>query len=136
MPQEKLDAYEHHGMFHGTHPDVIDKIVENGFNRSFCGKNGTNYGNGVYFATRSRYSNDFSNADAHGVKHMFVCSVLAGEYQGGRQGQIQPDERIGGSNKLYDSTTDSLDAQRRNMFVVYHDAQAYPHYLIEYRVAA
>jgi len=37
-------------LFHGTDEDTVEKIVQQGFNRSFAGKNATVYGKGVYFA--------------------------------------------------------------------------------------
>jgi hypothetical protein len=37
-------------LFHGTDEDTVKKIVQQGFNRSFAGKNATVYGKGVYFA--------------------------------------------------------------------------------------
>ena len=42
--------FDFHRLFHGCGPDVVDKILQQGFNRSFCGKNATFYGKGVYFA--------------------------------------------------------------------------------------
>ena len=38
-------------LFHGTEKATIPKI-----NRSFCGKNATAYGKGVYFAVGASYS--------------------------------------------------------------------------------
>jgi len=43
-------------LFHGTDEDTAPKIVAQGFNRSFCGKNATMYGKGVYFAKEAEYS--------------------------------------------------------------------------------
>ncbi|PVD29528.1 hypothetical protein C0Q70_08779 [Pomacea canaliculata] len=43
-------------LWHGTSSDAIDNINLYGFNRSFCGKNATVYGQGVYFAVNSSYS--------------------------------------------------------------------------------
>ena len=42
--------YERVWLFHGTDQDTVPKIYQQGFNRSFCGKNATMYGKGVYFA--------------------------------------------------------------------------------------
>ncbi len=43
-------------LFHGTSPDAVEDIVRYGFNRSFCGKNATLYGKGVYFAKHPSYA--------------------------------------------------------------------------------
>jgi poly [ADP-ribose] polymerase 10/14/15 len=48
--------FERDCLFHGTDEGTVDKIVTMGFNRSFCGKNATMYGKGVYFARDASYS--------------------------------------------------------------------------------
>jgi hypothetical protein len=45
-------------LFHGTSPDAVEDIVRHGFNRSYCGKNATTYGKGVYFAKDASYAAD------------------------------------------------------------------------------
>ncbi len=39
-------------LFHGAEKATILKINRNSFTRSFCGKNTTAYGKGVYFAVK------------------------------------------------------------------------------------
>ena len=120
-------------MFHGTLVDVVPKVVSQGFNRIFNGANAVRFGKGVYFANSSNYSDNYAKADAQGVKRMFLCRVVVGEFCLGHNAQPVPDERLPVSHVLFDSTTDNMTDARRNMFVVYNDAQAYPEYLIEYR---
>ena len=134
LDQAAVAAYERTWMFHGTFPDVIPKICGQGFNRSFCGRNAVRYGKGVYFATNSRYSNSYAQPDSNGIQRMFLCRVAVGEFCVGHNGQLVPDVRDANRGLLYDSTTDSLTDGNRNMFVVYHDAQAYPEYLLEYKM--
>ena len=55
---------------------------------------------------------------------MFLCRVAVGEYQQGKEGQIAPDERDKKKHIPYDSTTDTMDDDARNIFVTFHDAQA------------
>ena len=128
------DRYEQVGMFHGTSPAVIPKVVSQGFNRIFNGANAVVYGKGVYFALTSNYSDSYAHADAQGVKHMFICRVVVGEFCQGNNAQPVPDERLPASHVLYDSTTNDMNDAAREMYVVYHDAQAYPEYLVEYRM--
>ena len=128
------DRYEQVGMFHGTSPAVIPKVVSQGFNRIFNGANAVVYGKGVYFALTSNYSDSYAHADAQGVKHMFICRVVVGEFCKGNNAQPVPDERLPASHVLYDSTTNDMNDAAREMYVVYHDAQAYPEYLVEYRM--
>ena len=103
------------------------------------------YGKGVYFALTSGYSNAYAGANP---KKMFVCRVMAGETSQGYNEQLVPEVRVPATNVMYDSTTDKLQAPEpiqigdpaarsnvRQMYVVYHDAQAYPEYLIEVRIS-
>ena len=122
--------FERVWLFHGCRPDVAPKIVEQGFNRSFCGRNATVYGKGVYFARDARYSAQpqYSEPDAHGHQHIFACRVVVGEYCLGKCDARTPDERSG--HTLYDSTVNNLGSP--SIFVTYHDAQAYPEFLIKF----
>ena len=43
-------------LWHGTALDTVKTIGQRGFNRSYCGKNATAFGKGVYFATSFAYS--------------------------------------------------------------------------------
>jgi poly [ADP-ribose] polymerase 10/14/15 len=124
-------SYEKPMLFHGTSEWAAEKICEQGFNRSFCGKNATAHGKGVYFAVNSSYSSSstYSPPDQSGVKRMFVCHVLVGETCYGNSSHVVPDARTG--KLLYDSTTDNV--QHPQMFITYHDAQAYPAYIVKFK---
>ncbi|KAH8072489.1 platelet-activating factor acetyltransferase [Aureococcus anophagefferens] len=110
---------------------VLEKIVQQGFNRSFCGKNATFYGKGVYFARDASYSTNKTYAvpDQNGVQHMFYVRVTVGEYCKGVKDALTPDVREG--LNLYDTTVNNVADP--SIFVTYHDAQAYPEYLIKFR---
>jgi hypothetical protein len=41
-----IGRFERRWLWHGTNAEVKDKILQQGFNRSFCGKNATMYGKG------------------------------------------------------------------------------------------
>lgn len=122
--------FERAWLFHGCQGDVVPKIVQQGFNRSFCGRNATAFGKGVYFARNASYSSStqYSTPDAKGVQHMFACRVVVGEYCKGKRDALTPDVRRG--HQLYDSTVNDL--KHPEIFVTYHDAQAYPEYLIRF----
>ena len=117
-------------LFHGCKADVVPRIVEQGFNRSFCGRNATVWGKGVYFARDASYSASpqYSTPDAHGHQHIFACRVVVGEYCLGKRDALTPDVRSG--HTLYDSTVNNLRSP--SIFVTYHDAQAYPEFLIKF----
>lgn len=64
---------------------------------------------------------------------MYVCRVLTGDFALGQQGMIVPPTKGTGtiSTGLYDSVVDNM--ANPSMFVVFHDIQAYPEYLIKFR---
>ena len=122
--------YERVNLFHGSSADVIPNICQQGFNRSFAGKNAVAFGRGVYFATTASYSANYCSADGGGKCYMFVCRVMVGEYTLGSNGLTVPAVRNWDTRQLYDTTTDSTMSP--SMFITYHDAQAYPEYMVEF----
>ena len=131
--QRQLDRYERAWLFHGTNVEVMDKIIQQGFNRSFCGKNATFYGKGVYFAKEASYSSctTYAQPDRNGFQHVMLCRVAVGEYSKGVKDALTPDMRDKKNHTLYDSTVDRTDDP--TVFVTYHDAQAYPDYLVTFK---
>uniref|UniRef100_A0A3P9DI32 Poly [ADP-ribose] polymerase n=1 Tax=Maylandia zebra TaxID=106582 RepID=A0A3P9DI32_9CICH len=122
-------------LFHGTSEDTVATINDRGFNRSFAGKNAACYGNGTYFAVNASYSasNTYSKPNQNGEKFMYVCRVLTGDFALGQQGMIVPPPKGTStiSTDLYDSVVDNM--ANPSMFVVFHDIQAYPEYLIKFK---
>lgn len=118
-------------LFHGTAADTVPKIIQQGFSRSFAGKNATMYGKGVYFAKNSSYSasTTYSPPDKDGVQRMFLCRVLTGFDCKGNRDQLVPDVRDSARHILYDTTTNS----DKTIFVTYHDSQQYPEYIIKFK---
>lgn len=84
--QKALDRFERKWLFHGTDSSVMNKILQQGFNRSFCGKNATAYGKGVYFARDASYSSHpiYAVPDHKGHQYMMACRVVVGEYCRGK----------------------------------------------------
>jgi poly [ADP-ribose] polymerase 10/14/15 len=124
---------ERRWLFHGTKYDAISKIIKQGFNRSFAGQNAVSYGRGVYFARDAYYSSDerFAVPDSYEVQHVFLCRVAVGDWCLGTKNQVTPDIKPYDDREVFDSTVD--DIQNPKIFVVYHDCQAYPDYLISFR---
>ena len=63
-------------LFHGTAKGTIPKINRNSFNRSYCGKNATVYGEGVYFAAGAApwsICDTYSPPDEQGNKYMYLA---------------------------------------------------------------
>jgi len=67
--------------------------------------------------------------NAEGTQCMFLCQVVVGEYCRGVQNALTPATRNG--NMLFDTTVD--DMANPSIYVTYHDAQAYPEYLVRFR---
>ncbi|CAI5656799.1 unnamed protein product [Oreochromis niloticus] len=120
-------------LFHGTCDTTVPIINDRGFNRSYAGKNAALYGNGTYFAVNASYSaNDtYSKPNQNGEKFMYVCRVLTGDFTLGQKGMVTPPAKKHGSTDLYDSVVDNV--ANPTMFVVFHDTQAYPEYLITFK---
>ncbi|XP_072542840.1 protein mono-ADP-ribosyltransferase PARP15-like [Salminus brasiliensis] len=119
-------------LYHGTTKEICQKIYENGFNRSFCGRNGVTIGHGTYFAKKARYScsDHFSEPDEDDLKYVFRARVVTGLPCQGRRGMKEPDP-LNSCNPqagLHDCAVDNL--QNPMEFVVFSDAGAYPEYLI------
>lgn len=126
------DEIERKWLFHGTTHDNLGKIEKQGFNRAFAGKNAVVYGKGVYFARDASYSahQKYSRADNSGTKYIFLSRVVVGDWSKGTNGQLTPDPKPHNSLELFDSTVDNV--RNPSVFVVYHDSQAYPEYLVSF----
>ena len=118
-------------LFHGTSADTVPKIIQQGFNRGFAGKNATMYGKGVYFAKNASYSasTTYSPPDGKGVQSMFLVRVLTGFTCRGIKDAPAPNMRIPERNIAYDTTTNA----DKSIYVTYHDAQQYPEYLVQFK---
>nr|XP_048310483.1 protein mono-ADP-ribosyltransferase PARP10 [Myodes glareolus]XP_048310484.1 protein mono-ADP-ribosyltransferase PARP10 [Myodes glareolus] len=117
-------------LYHGTSESAVLDICAHGFNRSFCGRNGTLYGQGVYFAKRASMSvlDRYSPPNSEGHKAVFVARVLTGDYGQGSRDLKAPPLRASDQVLRYDSAVDCL--QQPNIFVIFHDTQALPTHLI------
>lgn len=129
-------------VFHGTNKKSLEQIKIAGFNRSFAGVNGTVYGAGTYFARDASYSLNYSRPDSDKMYYMLVAEILCGtsgradsslksnplKYDASAQGAVTP---VPGKPPFdyYDSAVSSGE----DIYVIFHDAQAYPKYVIEFK---
>ncbi|GAA6079576.1 protein mono-ADP-ribosyltransferase PARP14-like isoform X1, partial [Tachysurus ichikawai] len=121
-------------LYHGTTVDACASIQSINFNRRFAGQNGTLYGHGTYFAVDASYSADpkYSTPSSDGTQLMFVTLVLTGRYTDGNSDmKVPPPRSSQDPNDRFDSVVDNM--QNPSMFVVFHDCQAYPDYLITFK---
>ncbi|XP_051728439.1 protein mono-ADP-ribosyltransferase PARP10 isoform X2 [Ctenopharyngodon idella] len=118
-------------LYHGTSETSVKEICIHGFNRSFCGKNATVYGQGVYFAVNATLSvsDTYSPPNADGHKFIFVAKVLTGEFTVGKhEMKTAPLKENSAIPFRYHSVTDHINSP--TLFVIFNDTQAYPQYLI------
>ncbi|KAE8279190.1 Poly [ADP-ribose] polymerase 14 [Larimichthys crocea] len=121
-------------LYHGTTEDNCDSIMKTGFNRRFAGQNATSYGLGTYFAVKASYSASptYSRPAFDGTQLMFVARVLTGLYtQGTSSMKVPPPRNALQSDDRYDSVVNRIN--NPSMYVVFHDNQAYPDYLITFK---
>ena len=91
------------------------------------------YGNGVYFAVNSSYSaqTKYAAPDKDGIQSMFICRVIIGKYTLGKKG-MKMAPLLPGSNETYDTLVEN--EAKPTIFVTMADAQAYPEYLVTFKV--
>ena len=77
----------------------------------------------------TQHNPTYFRADGVGIRCMYLARVLVGLSVIGSSSMVEPPQLPGGNGRTYDSTCD----QEASIFVVYHDAQAYPEYLIEFQ---
>jgi poly [ADP-ribose] polymerase 10/14/15 len=74
----------------------------------------------------------YSRPDPTGIKRLYYCRVLTGEFTQGKSGMRLPPSKGGpGNTTLYDSVSNNINSPA--MFIVFHDTQAYPEYLISFK---
>ena len=90
------------------------------------------YGNGSYFAKDASYSNCFSTNGPSRRKFMFLSLVLLGASTTGERNLMRPPplDRSKPNGNFYNSCVNNVE--NPTIFVVFHDDQSYPEYLIEY----
>jgi len=128
--EEDTSDYERRWLFHGTDDETVRKICQMGFNRSFAGKNATKYGKGVYLAKTAFYSQNYAKPSAKGKSHMLLVRAAVGKYALGTDSMVAPPPRTDREHQLHDSTVNHVS--KPTIFVTYHDAQAYPEYLVTF----
>ncbi|CAL1541137.1 unnamed protein product [Lymnaea stagnalis] len=121
-------------LFHGSDISAINDINKTGFNRSYCGKNATVYGEGVYFARSSAYSEQYATPDANGMRKLYLARVLVGvSVETDSNTKYLPKQP--GSDTPYDSGK-APASRKEGIHIIFHDSQAYPEYIITFSLPA
>ena len=92
------------------------------------------FGKGVYFAVNASYSarSQYAVPDSSGQQRIFVCNVVIGAYtKGSREMKIAP-HLPNNPHVLYDTL--ASDEKNPTIFVAMSDSQAYPEYLITFKL--
>ncbi|XP_062300528.1 protein mono-ADP-ribosyltransferase PARP14-like isoform X1 [Scomber scombrus] len=119
-------------LYHGSSAESCNCIERDRFDRNFAGKHAVAYGQGVYFAVDADYSaGGYSAPDAAGMKRVYVARVLTGRYTVGNSSMRRPPPRASDPTDCFDSLVNNQ--QSPSMFVIFHDDQAYPEYLVTFR---
>ena len=94
----------------------------------------TAYGKGVYFASSFSFSTKeiYSPPDINNNKYIFQCRVLTGHHHVGNPQFVEPPVRDKKTLALYNSVVDCVKSP--SIFVVFRDTQAYPEYLVVFRL--
>lgn len=118
-------------VYHGTSAESCKSIERDRFDRSYAGKHAAFFGKGVYFAVGANYSADkFSPADKSGLKRLYVARVLTGRYTVGDPSMVALPPRGLDPTDCFDSLVNNQE--HPTIFVIFHDDQAYPEYLITF----
>ncbi|CAH3183227.1 unnamed protein product [Porites lobata] len=128
MDENNSGNNERH-LFHATSFERLELINFHGFKRNQKKKHAKRYGKGVYFARDA--SKSMLYADPAGEqRYMYIARVLVGHYCQGEKEMKAPPPR-NSTGRLYDSAVDKpVDPE---IFVIFHDTQCYPEYLITYK---
>jgi hypothetical protein len=136
--EELTRLYRRHGqkiqpafLFHGTSPEAVKNICENGFDWRRNGESvGTKYGMGTYFSNKASFSHDYCKNDFHATRMMFMAKVLVGlVFKGNKDTRYPPAWKWG---LTYDTAVN--DEKNPVEFVKFDFHECYPAYLIQYAV--
>ncbi|MGH0128784.1 UNVERIFIED_CONTAM: hypothetical protein FKN15_046596 [Acipenser sinensis] len=123
-------------LYHGTTKDICQRINKTGFNRSFCGRNATRFGQGTYFAKEASYSchNSYSNPDEKGHKYIYRARVITGKICQGIENLKEPTP-VNPNDPNSDLCDCAVDSEKTPfVFVIFCDDGAYPEYLITFKI--
>jgi len=118
-------------LWHGTTPDCVQNIVQNGFNRAYSGRHGTRLGLGTYFSADIAYSLRFCGRRPRGGRRvMLLAGVLVGACTKGSPDLVEPPYCDDEQMTRFDTTVD--DVTSPSTFCVFRDYQAMPRYIVEF----
>ena len=133
MAKKSGSQPEERQLFHGTNSTTVEAICQQGFDWRMCGKHGTTFGKGSYFACKANYSHRYAASESRttSYKQMFLARVVVGSYTNGSSSLTRPPPKDP-SNPLvlYDSCCNNTTNPA--LFVIFENGQSYPEFLITY----
>jgi hypothetical protein len=134
--QSELDpAVNEKYLWHGTKPDVVDAIVEHGFDERVAALQGM-FGAGVYFAEMSSKSDQYVMRNRSGNFFLFLSRAMLGaahRTQAPMHNTRRPPVMASIPGRAHDSVVYVPGGNHYSEFIVYDKAQAYPEYLVEFK---
>ena len=88
----------------------------------------------MYFAANANYSAllKYAAADTSGCQYMLVCNFVVGKYTRGTPKMIVAPTLAADTKDVFDTLVDK--EQNPTIFVAMKDSQAYPEYLIKFKI--
>lgn len=97
LDNEGFGTVNEQQLYHGTDSSVVDAICKKGFDWRVCGKNGTMYGQGTYFAVNASYSHQYTDIKANHhnrhttlIPHSSMNIPMSFGFGTSLQSQVQP----------------------------------------------
>eukprot|EP00931_Biecheleriopsis_adriatica_P057146 TRINITY_DN33898_c0_g1_i1.p1 TRINITY_DN33898_c0_g1~~TRINITY_DN33898_c0_g1_i1.p1 ORF type:complete len:772 (+),score=163.10 TRINITY_DN33898_c0_g1_i1:106-2421(+) len=126
-------------LWHGTSMHAAEEITSTDFRLDKSGSHaGSLFGKGIYFAECCSKSDEYSDADEDGLHCLLLCRVTLGNVFYCEEKSPDPNALV---KRCLDGRFHSVLGDREKVhgtfreFVVYHDDQCVPEYVIRYRRA-
>lgn len=124
-------------LFHGSAPEIADKICQSDFQiGSTAGKNtGTLYGKGLYFAESITKADEYAKIGKEQLYAVMLCRVIGGNVKYCDTDAPDPEELVA---SCISGTFDSVLGDREKLrgtyreFVIFDSEDVFPEYIIEY----
>ena len=115
-------------LFHGTSPQAVTIICEQGFDERVCSLHG-NYGAGVYFAEKASKALAYVTRDAATkCGYVFISRVCLGNVH---KYEASTDSNLRRAPRDSDAVVGTPSKSAAREFIVYDRRQTFPEYLIE-----
>lgn len=117
-------------LWHGTHGDIINTIVKQGFDERVCSLSGM-FGAGLYFAQDSCKSGQYAQADRNRSHWFLLCRVRLGRpYYATETMQNERKAPDGFDSVVFNPGVGHIPCGHHREHIIYDRYQAYPEYVV------